>query len=149
VNLKSYRPFLNLVLGVFCLLGMGSLASIGAQAQDTKPAIDVSGTWSATMSSPMGEMEIIYKLKVTDGKITGTATMPFGESPIVDGAIEGENIHFVVQMEAFGNTTKAEAKGKIVGDTLVLTPAMPAPPDAGDGPGDFKVVPLTFHRKNA
>ena len=43
-------------------------------------------------------MEIIYKLKVTDGKITGTATMPFGESPIVNGAVEGENIHFVVQI---------------------------------------------------
>ena len=149
MNRKSCRPYLTLMVGVFCLLGMGCLASESAKAQDTKPAIDVSGTWSATMSSPMGEMEIIYKLKVTDGKITGTATMPFGESPIVDGAVEGENIHFVVQMEVMGNSTKAEAKGKIVGDTLVITPAMPAPPDAADGPGDFKVVPLTFHRKNA
>ena len=135
------------MIGVLCLVGMGSLASTSVQAQDVKPAIDVSGTWSATMSSPMGEMEIVYKLKVTDGKITGTATMPFGDSPIIDGAVEGENIHFVVQMDAFGNSTKAEAKGKIVGDTLVLTPAMPAPPDSGDGPGDFKVEPLTFHRK--
>ena len=101
------------------------------------------------MSSPMGEMEIVYKLKVTDGKITGTASMPFGDSPIIDGAVEGENIHFVVQMDAFGNSTKAEAKGKIVGDTLVLTPAMPPPPDSGQGPGDFKLEPLTFHRKSS
>lgn len=74
------------------------LASESDKAQDTKPAIDVSGTWSDHNEFTDGEMEIIYKLKVTDGKITGTATMPFGESPIVNGAVEGENIHFVVQI---------------------------------------------------
>ena len=120
-----------------------------ARAQTT----DISGTWTAKMTSPMGEMEITYKLTVTDGKITGTATMPWGDSPIVDGAVEGDQVHFTVQMQSpDGNTMKAEAKGKIVGDTLLLTPAMPGPPDGGGpggppqgGPGGMK--PLVFHRR--
>jgi hypothetical protein len=155
------------------LLLAAALASVltpqlAAQGEAKAPAADITGAWSATLTTPMGEMEIVYTLKVTGGKITGTATMPFGESPIVDGAVEGENVHFTVQMDFFGNTVKAEARGKIVGDTLVLTPAMPPPPqgggpdgagpgaggpppgggDAGGPPaGGFKIEPLTFHRK--
>jgi hypothetical protein len=39
---------------------------------------DISGTWIAKMSGPMGEIEIVYKLKVDNGKITGTQSLPFG-----------------------------------------------------------------------
>jgi alpha-galactosidase len=39
-----------------------------------------------------------------------------------------------VELESFGSIQKKEVSGKIVGDTLVLTPAMPRPP-AGGGPG--------------
>ena len=39
----------------------------------------------------MGEMEIVYKLKVTNGKITGSQGLPFGESPITDGEVTGDS----------------------------------------------------------
>jgi hypothetical protein len=130
-----------------CTPAQGILAPAQSAAQQVKSAKDISGTWSANLSTPMGEMEIVYKLKVTGDKITGTASMPFGDAPIIEGAVEGENVHFTVQMDFFGNTTKSEAKGKIVGDTLVLTPAMPPPPGSDSNSGDFKLEPLTFHRK--
>ncbi len=94
---------------------------------------DISGTWVAKTSSPMGEMEIVYKLKVENGKITGTQTLPFGDSPIVDGQVIEDTFHLTVEVESFGTIQKKEVEGKIVGDTLVLTPAMPGPP-AGLGP---------------
>ena len=82
----------------------------------------------------MGEMEIVYKLKIDNGKITGTQSLPFGDSPIVDGQVTGDSFHFTVELESFGDIQKKEVSGKIVGDTLVLTPAMPGPPPGG-GPG--------------
>jgi len=88
----------------------------------------------------MGAMEIVFKLMVKDGKITGSQGLPFGESPIVDGAVTGDTFHFTVALESFGDIRNKEVTGKIVGDTLVLTPAMPGPPPGmgaglGTGPG--------------
>ena len=95
---------------------------------------DISGTWIGTRKSNFGEMEIVYKFKLAQGKITGSQGLPFGESPIVDGQVTGDTFHFTVALESFGNIEKREVTGKIDGDTLVITPAVPAPP-AGAGPG--------------
>jgi alpha-galactosidase len=102
--------------------------------QNSAPdAHDISGTWVAKVQGQMGEMEIVYKLAVHDGKITGAQTLPFGDSPIVDGQITGDSFHFTVELESFGTMQKKDVAGQIVGDTLVLTPAMPGPPPPGIG----------------
>ncbi len=128
------RPILWTVLGtalvVFC-----SCASWSVMVAGQEPG-DISGTWVAKAQSPMGEMEITYKLKVKDGTITGTQGLPFGESPIVNGKVTGNTFHFTVALEMFGDIQKKDVTGRIVGDTLVLTPALPAPPPGmGPGPG--------------
>jgi alpha-galactosidase len=129
-------------------------------AQTTGATPDISGTWIAKRTSPMGEMEIVYKLKVTNGKITGSQGLPFGDSPITDGVVSGDSFHFTVELESFGDIQKREVTGKIVGDTLVLTPAFPArppgsggPPNGappaggpGGGPGGFATGPLVARR---
>ena len=97
-------------------------------------AKDISGTWVAKMQTPMGDMELVYKLKVDQGKITGTQTLPFGDAPIVSGKVSGDRFEFTVRMEMFGNMQDVVVKGRIVGDDLEITPAMPAPPP-GMGPG--------------
>lgn len=127
-------------------------AAQSANAVATSP--DVSGTWIAKRSSPMGEMEIVYKLQVLEGKITGTQFLPFGDSPIVDGEVTGDSFHFTVELDSFGTIQQREVTGKIVGDTLVLTPAMPSRP-SGNGPGGgpaaggrpgFQMGPVTARR---
>src|SRR6266568_477766 len=109
------------------------------QANTGSAMHDISGTWVAKMTTPMGELEITYKLTVNDGKITGTQSLPFGDSPIVDGRVSGDTFRFVVELESFGDIQKREVQGKIVGDTLELIPAMPAPPPGlgprPEGPG--------------
>src|SRR5262245_23865781 len=62
---------------------------------------DISGMWVAKRQTPNGEIELVYELKVKDGKITGTQKMPFGDSPIVDGKIDGDQFEFTVEMESF------------------------------------------------
>ena len=98
---------------------------------------DISGTWVAKMNNPMtGETEIVYDLKVDkNGKITGTQKLPFGESPIVDGRVDGDQVTMTVELDSFGTKTTATAKATIVGDELRITPAMPARRPNGPGPG--------------
>lgn len=98
------------------------------------------------MNGPMGSMEITYNLKVANGRISGTAVTRFGEAQIVDGAIDGDNLHFTVEFRFFATSQRSEAKGRIAGDTLIITPAMPAPPP-GVGSTAFKAKPLIFRRK--
>src|ERR1035441_2182543 len=136
---------LTWVVLTYSVAGIAQLASILAlsQEQNARTEVqatagsamhDISGTWVAKMTTPMGELEVTYKLTVKDGKITGTQSLPFGDSPIVDGRVSGDTFRFVVELESFGDIQKREVKGKIVGDALELTPAMPAPPP-GMGPG--------------
>jgi alpha-galactosidase len=94
---------------------------------------DISGTWVGKRETPFGEMELVWELKVADGKITGTQKLPFGDAPIVDGRITGDTFELVVEMESFGTLSKRTVTGKIVGDTLHIVPAMPAPPAAPAG----------------
>jgi alpha-galactosidase len=113
---------------IFNLFIAGLLIAIPVTAQ-TK---DISGTWVAKVQSPTGvEREYVYRLVVKDGKITGTQTLPFGDAPIVDGKIAGNDIEFTVEMESFGNITKRITKGKIVGDELHIALAAPGPRGGG------------------
>ena len=102
------------------MLGRESSAAVSQEGNASADAQspDISGTWIAKRTSPMGEMEIVYKLKVTNGKITGSQGLPFGDSPITDGEVSGDSFHFTVELESFGDIQKREVTGKIVGDTL-------------------------------
>ena len=129
-----------------CLFSFAAMAAVTcavsspnqATAQNTQASgpqtTDISGTWVAKAQGPMGEIEIDYEFKVRDGHITGRQILPFGDSPIVDGTVSGDTLQFTVALESFGNVTNREVKGRIVGDTIVLTPAFPGRP-GGIGPG--------------
>lgn len=97
---------------------------------------DISGTWVAKVQTGMGEQEVAYRFKVENGKITGTQIMQFGESPIIDGKVNGDEFDFTVEMDRFGQKQQVKGTGKIVGDDLQIMPAMPGPPPQGaGGPG--------------
>jgi alpha-galactosidase len=131
LNFFLPRTILSLAIGAGALIAApspGAQPLTGSEGQSESPTLDISGTWVAKLSNPMGEMEIVYKLNVHDGKITGTQTLPFGDSSIVDGQVRGDTFHFTVELESFGDIQKKDVSGKIVGNTLVLTPAMPGPP---------------------
>jgi alpha-galactosidase len=108
------------------------LAAVVAAAQPP----NITGTWTATMKTPFGESELVYRLQVdAQGRITGSQSMPFGEAPIVDGKVTGDSFEFTVEMDVFGNVQKVKGSGKIVGDSLEIVPAAPAPPPGMAPPG--------------
>jgi alpha-galactosidase len=114
-----------------------SQTSSSAAPSAASPSSDISGTWIAKAPSRMGgEMEIVYRLKVADGNITGSQGLPFGDSAITSGQVSGETFHFTVALDAFGKIENREVTGKIVGDTLLLTPALPPRRPAPGAPGD-------------
>jgi alpha-galactosidase len=117
----GFAFFLTLLFGVTAL---GQAPSSAAK--------DISGTWIAEMQSPGGDSEIVYEFKVENGKITGTQRLPFGDSPIIDGKIEGNHFEFTVQTESFGKLNDQVVAGEIVGDELKIAVTMPGPPEGGD-----------------
>ncbi len=121
---------------VVAVIGCGLVvANARATAQvSAAPSADISGTWVAKGTSRSGvPMEIVYRLKVINGKITGSQGLPFGDSSIIDGQVTGDTFHFTVALDRFGVIQNREVTGKIVGDTLVLTPALPQPASTPPG----------------
>ena len=92
---------------LFFLSLLAALTAFGA---------DIAGKWKGTYTSPNGPVEVNFVFQVNDGKLTGTATGPRGESPLT-GKVEGDKVDFTVARDDF----KAVATGTISGDKLKLT----------------------------
>jgi alpha-galactosidase len=96
---------------------------------------DISGTWVAQRQLPNGDVaELIYEIKVADGKITGYQRLPFGDAFIVDGKVDGDQVELTLDVDAPGGPQRRVVKGTIVGDELRVTPALPGPPPGATPP---------------
>src|SRR5277367_5114083 len=100
MNKTKVRQFVlaSMVFGLFVTVHATRAQTPSTPAQGAASAnTDISGTWIAKAPSRMGgEMEIVYQLKVADGKITGSQTLPFGDLPIIDGQVAGDTFQFTV-----------------------------------------------------
>ncbi len=59
-------------------------------------AADPSGVWKGTIDGGDGPIDVVYKFKLENGQLTGTATGPQGELPISEAKAEGEAFRFTV-----------------------------------------------------
>jgi hypothetical protein len=85
-------------------------------------AADISGTWKASIERPNGTMESTFTFKVEGEKLTGTVTMgQMGESAIVEGKVDGDNVSFAVESEYNGTQFRINYKGKVSGEEMKLT----------------------------
>ena len=101
-----------MLIKVFTLL---MAASLGAWAGD------LNGKWNAKVAGPDGELEVLYTLKVEDGKISGSASSHMGEMKISEGTLTGDDVIFVLNANIQGEERKIPHKGKLSGDELKLT----------------------------
>ncbi len=69
---------------------------IGFNLPGSSSAQNFEGTWSATLHSPEGNIEVIYQFLVDGDDLTGTAFLPNGTFPISQGFINGNTISFVI-----------------------------------------------------
>ena len=98
-------------------------------------ADDITGKWTATFDTPIGQMTYTYDFVAKDGKLTGKIqSSMFGESEVHEGKVDGEKVTFV---ELLDNSVRVEYTGKIVSaDEIALSRKV----------GDFGTEELTAKR---
>ena len=85
-------------------------------------AADISGKWTAVITTPIGEMNYTFDFKVQGEKLTGKAVMSMGgdssESALTEGSVKNDEISFVETLKMQGQELKCTYKGKIIGEEI-------------------------------
>jgi hypothetical protein len=81
---------------------------------------DLTGTWKGTVNYQGTQLELTYKLKAEGTVLTGTVTSSYGEIPLTDGKISGNDFSYKIDV---GNGPH-EATGKYYGDSIVIVSAV-------------------------
>jgi hypothetical protein len=108
---KVFPKFRSLTVLVAVLAGMGMVAL----------AADVTGVWTASFDTQIGEQHYTYTLKADAEKLTGTAKNDRGETQIEDGVVKDSDISFTENLEFQGQKIAIKYKGKVDGDQINLT----------------------------
>jgi hypothetical protein len=84
-------------------------------------AADISGQWTATFNTQVGEQHYVYTFKVDGEKLTGTAKSDNGTSEIQNGTVKGDDVSFVENLEYQGQKLTITYVGKVSGDEIHFT----------------------------
>jgi len=85
----------------------------------TASAADISGTWKGSVETANGTVERTFVVKVDGHKLTGeTASNMFGKSVIENGQVDGDHVSFSIKVNVGGNESKVNYKGTVEGDTI-------------------------------
>ena len=80
-------------------------------------AADVSGTWTASFNTQVGQQNYTYEFHVEGTKLTGTAKSNLvGEVTLADGKVDGNKITFVENGTYQGMPVSFSYTGELVGD---------------------------------
>jgi opacity protein-like surface antigen len=83
-------------------------------------AADLTGQWTATFDTQIGEQHYTYTFKVDGEKLTGTAKNDRGTTDITDGTIKGDQISFDESLDFNGQTIAIKYTGTVSGDSIKL-----------------------------
>jgi len=84
-------------------------------------AADISGQWTATFDTQVGEQHYVYTFKVDGEKLTGTAKSDNGTSEIQNGTVKGDEVSFVENLNYQGQQLTINYTGKVSGDQIHFT----------------------------
>jgi len=77
------------------------------------------GSWTLTVASPRGEMQMTARLQQSGESVTGELSLPFGAAPITKGSIKGNEIELEYSVTTpNGQTMTGTLKGKIDGASI-------------------------------
>jgi hypothetical protein len=99
----------------FLLLALMLVLSIPSRAAD------IAGKWTASFDTQIGVQNYTYTFKIEDAKLTGAAESPLGKTEIAEGAVKGDEIFFVENLNYEGNALRITYTGKISGDEIKFT----------------------------
>jgi hypothetical protein len=83
-------------------------------------AADLTGQWTATFDTQIGEQHYTYTFKVDGEKLTGTAKNDRGTTDITNGTIKGDEISFEESLDFNGQTIPIKYTGTVSGDSIKL-----------------------------
>jgi hypothetical protein len=83
-------------------------------------AADLTGQWTATFDTQIGEQHYTYTFKVDGEKLTGTAKNDRGTTDITNGTIKGDQISFDESLDFNGQTIPISYTGTVSGDSIKL-----------------------------
>ena len=100
-------------------------------------SIDVTGRWTASFDTPIGQQDYTYEFVVKDSVLTGKAKSNIGEATIKEGKVEGDKVTFVEMLKFQDQEIRIDYTGKIVSaDEIKFTRKV----------GDFGTEELTAKR---
>jgi hypothetical protein len=100
------------IAGTLALFVSAGLLAGGAFAAEAVP--NISGTWTTSFDSMVGEQKYTYNFKVEGGKLTGTAKSNLGEATISDGKVDKDVVTFIEHLTYEGMVLDITYQGKIV-----------------------------------
>jgi hypothetical protein len=89
-----------------------AVAAPGA-AVAAAPAADISGTWTTSFDSQVGQQTYTYDLKVDGGTLTGHSKSNLGESDL-SGSVDGSTVTFVENLKYQDQVLAITYTGQIV-----------------------------------
>jgi hypothetical protein len=108
---------MNKLLALRAALLLAAAVSISAPA--ALAATDVTGTWTATMQGPNGDMTLTFHFKMDGDKLTGAVESPMGGDPVPmqNIKLDGDKIYW----ETSFNGTTIQHDGAVSGDEMKVT----------------------------
>jgi hypothetical protein len=90
----------------------------GTAAQGQSKAVDITGQWTASFDTQIGQQNYTYDFVVKDGKLTGKAKSNLSDASIdiQDGTVEGDTVRFVENFNFQGNDVRITYTGKITSE---------------------------------
>ncbi len=77
-------------------------------------AADIQGRWQGTISTPQGDVELVFTFKVDGNTLTGEVESPMNQFPISNGKISGDEFSFDVDT----GSDKVSHQCRISGDAI-------------------------------
>jgi imidazolonepropionase-like amidohydrolase len=97
------------------------------------PGIDVTGTWTVTVTTPGGNQQATLTLTQKGTELGGTFANPdFGTSEVRNGTVSGKQLSFTVTLSPPGQTVDVSFTATVEGNTMTGTATVP-----GQGSFDF------------
>jgi hypothetical protein len=98
-----------------------SLAVLALALLNAAWAAGVTGKWTATFNTQVGEQKYTWDLTVSGSKLTGKYTSSNGSGEITDGKIEGDDLSWVEMLKYQDMDLRIVYKAKISGDELRIS----------------------------
>ncbi len=98
--------------------GRGGAGRPGGGAPPNTESASVAGEWLLTLNSPMGALPSTLTLRQDGGSVSGDMRSQFGNAPLTNVSLNGNEIKFSYRVDVQGQTFDVTATGKINGNAI-------------------------------